>query len=654
MDLFLGILSLTSVGCATALWVSVWRPRSLSEVPPASFLFLTSQIILIGYLLSSFNRLASVGAWLAGCCASLFLALVARRIAGKRWRESSVKIQWGALSPRSLLLECASWTRGEKLIVLPALLSTFILLLLGLVIIAVTVPHESDSLGYHLARVAYYYQHGNLHFFEANYWAIVVHPTNPAILMLYTFVASGRNESLLPLAQWIAYAVSIASVYGIARRLGCSRPWSLLGASLFALLPDALLESTTAVNDLILTAYFACAVLFLMEFMQTTRCRNLALAAASVALALGVKSSAVLCLPAFLVLCVFAVVKRGRRARTRVVHGLVMLALGFSLAAAAFDLPSGYWANWRRFGNPAGPRSIVLSHSFAGDRPLEAAKYGSLNLLRYGFDFLSLDGLSFDPAARFQQWARGPLVRACELYGLFLESPTGNRSPFSFDRRPQSHEDYAYWGILGFGLLWIAVARAAFGRIDAAPAIGLGWSVLVFLLSQSFLAAYDPWRGRYFIIGGVLACPVAACVMGQAGRGFRAFALMMVVLGCVSAWSGFIIRNSFVVRSGYSLLHPNRLQEMLADRQELLAPFAKFDRLVPLDATVAMAAPPDSCEYALFGSKFQRRLLPVSSFLGRKLPIPPEAQYYLYKSDSSAQPGIDANLGDGWYLRKMP
>lgn len=654
MTILSGILSLAAIVCATALWLSVWRPTTLSEVLPASFLFLTSQIILLGYLLSHFNSLGKAGDWLAGCSAFLLLALGTRLLAAKRGGESGVNMAWGVLSPRRLLSELSSWSRLEKLVVLPPLLSTLLLLALGLVVIGITVPHESDSLSYHLARVAYYYQHGNTHFFEANYWAMVVHPTNPAILMLYTFVASGKNESLLPLAQWTAYAISIASVYGIARRLGCSRPWSLLAASLFALLPDALLESTAAENDLILTAYTACAALLLMEFMRSSRARSLALAGASAALALGVKSSAALCLPALAVLAIFAVVQARKTARARVVPWLVALVLGFSLAVAAFDLPAGYMDNWRRFGNPVGPPSVVSSHSYAGAKPLEAAKDGALNLLRYGFDFLSLDGLKLRPVGQFQEWARRPLVDACVIYGLFLDRPTGSRLAFSFYRKPEAHEDFTYWGILGFGLLWVAVALAALGKTRSTPAIWFAWSALVFLFSQSFLASYDYWRGRYFITGGVFACPVVACVLAQAGRRFRSYAVALVLLGCLSAWSGFFIRNSFILRSGHSLLHPDRLRQMLADNPQLIKPFGEFDRLVPADATVAVAAPPDSCEYALFEPKFQRRLLPINSFLRGELPIPPGAQYFMYKRDHPYQPGTDFNLGADWYLRKLP
>lgn len=651
MEFFLGVFSLVALGGATAGWLSAWRPATRAEILPAGFIFLTSQIILLGYLLSHFNCLALARAWMAGSCTWLFLALAARRLAVARGQGTCAAAQ-DALSPRAWLTEIASWPRLEKLLVLPPLFSALLLMALGLALIAFTVPHESDSLGYHLARMAYYYQHGNLRFFDADYWAIVAHPTNPAILMLYSFVASGGNESLLPLVQWIAYGVSIAAVYGITRRLGVSRAWSLLAASLFALLPDALLESMAAENDLILTAYIACAVLFIAEFACTLRTRYLGLAGVSAALALGVKSSALLCLPALGVVVVFALVEAAKNSRPRFIPRLTVFTLGFCLAAGALVLPAGYLENWRRFGNPVGPPEVVSSHSYAAANSGQAVKYGAMNLLRYAFDFLSLDGLQFHFAEELQFRVRKPLVRACVIYGLFLDRPTGSRFAFSFYRNPMAHEDRSYWGILGFGLLWLSVPLAIFGRSKAA--IWFAAATLAFLFAQAFLASYDFWRGRYFITGGVWACPLAACVLAKSGRGWRTYAAAVVLLGCLSAWSAFLFRNSYVLRRGGGLFHPDRLAEMLADQPALIAPYKEFDRRVPAGATVAVAAPRDLCEYALFGPKLQRRILPVNSFLHGLLPIPPEAQFYLYQGSAPQPTATDIPLGAGWYLRRIP
>jgi 4-amino-4-deoxy-L-arabinose transferase-like glycosyltransferase len=654
VDLFLGILSFVAIIGATGFWTSAWGPATLSEVLPAFFLFLTSQIILLGYLLSHFNRLAQTSAWLAGCCAFLLLAIPSRRLATSRRREGNARLDWTIAAPRRLLAEIASWSRFQRLAVVPALVSTILLMVLGLAVIIVTVPHESDSLGYHLARVAYYYQHGNLHFFEADYWAIVAHPTNPAILMLYTFIASGRNDHLLPLAQWIAYAVSIAAVYGIARRLGCERGWALLAAPLFALLPDALLESMAAENDLILTAYIACAALFLTEFMRSGRVANLALAGASTALALGVKATALLCLPSLAILMLFVVLECRKATRARIIPSLATFALGFGVGAAGFVLPAGYLENWHRFGNLVGPPGIVASHSYVKSGPVDAVEDGAMNILRYGFDFLSLDGLKFPPVVRLQARVRQPLVHACVVYHLFLDRSTGSRLAFSFFRRPEAHEDSTYWGILGFGLLWLAVLLAVLGWVRSVPAVWLAWATMVFLLAECFLASYDSWRGRYFITCGIFACPVTALLLEKAGARFRAYAGAVILLGCVSAWSGFIIRNAAVLRSGGSMLHPDRLREMLTDRPSLAGPFEEFDRRVPVDATVAVDAPLDSAEYALFGPKLVRRLLPLNSFLRGELPVPAGAQYLLYFRRRLPQPISDINLGSGWYLRKLP
>jgi hypothetical protein len=90
------------------------------------------------------------------------------------------------------------------------------------------------------------------------------------------------------------------------------------------------------------------------------------------------------------------------RARARHLAYLTGVSL---LAGAAFVLPAGYLNNYLTSGNPLGPSSVRETYAYEESSLPYIARHGTLNLIRYGFDFLSLDGLPPARAVRSAQAA---------------------------------------------------------------------------------------------------------------------------------------------------------------------------------------------------------------------------------------------------------
>ena len=549
----------------------------------------------------------------------------------------------------------------EGLILMPLILTVLLLGCTNLVVIVFSAPHNWDSMTYHLARVAYYLQHNNMNYFDANYWAQVIHPKNSSLLNLYTYLVSGRNENLTQLVQFISYWVAICSVYAISRKVGNSKTQSVFAATVGALLTEWLMQATTTQNDMILTVYMGATVYFLFAFRETHKWKYLGLTALGVGLSIGTKASSFLPLlsVALVALYTFFQSKANLHRRLRDFAILVGCTL---IAVCIFALPSGYIENYRNFGHPIGPDNVRAIHAFEGKPISYIARNGTKNLIRYGFEFLSLDGMPpISPVRQVQTMMRFFPEKVVRRLGIDLETSEATRAPFNLQKLPHSHEDSSYWGIFGFGLVWIMVLLSIVGVIKSTDIRVLSLAAVLFLLSQAYSGPYDPWRGRYFTICAVFAAPTIGLSLQAKPRFVRAYLLLIVWIGCLSAVSAIVLReNSTLISISYqdkhrtSIFTMSRMEQLTRNRNTYYEPLEAFDRLVPANATVAVFLHGDSFEYPLFGKNLTRTIIPINSFNKGLQPIPSIAEYLLYTQNGFPCPVLDdVHLGSDWYLRRL-
>jgi hypothetical protein len=649
------LVAVTALLAASVGLVRLARPRSALESPLLVFLFSSALLTVSGNVLSSLRLYGSLPGWAAATTGSLRLtASIAR------WGP------WpsGPLFPGLGELGAPLWGRiralpAWKKCALGALASGFCLtatLNLGLVLF--TAPHNWDSMTYHLARVAYFLQHGHHEHFEANYWAQVVHPRSASSILSFIFLVSLRNENATQLAQYWAYLTSAIAAYGIARRLGYARSSSAFGALVFALLTEVLMEATTTQNDLLLTAHLAIGLYFLAAFRDGRSERHLVIAAVAVAMALATKSSSLLALPSVAVVAA-ASVFGGKPHSTGAARSALVLAVAGAASVLLLALPSGYWQNLRRYGHPIGPVEVRAAHSVETVSFAQAVGSGLKNTFRYGFDFLSLDGFPPFPVVR----SANALVRAApravvQGLGLQLEGSDGARGAFSLSKPAYSHEDLSSWGLLGWSLVWPSVVYHLCSRPGRRAGASWAAAAILFLLVQSFSGPYDPWRGRYFIALAALAAPLTAATLERASGRFLRLALVAVaVAGSFSAVSAVLLRKhspliaaqSLTGRS-FSVFELDRLRQLAHNRPGMVSIFEKLERLTPREAVVAAALPEDSFEYPLFGEGLTRRVVPVRSAVEAERS---NATVLVFTSAVVAPRETDTPLGQGWFVRPL-
>ncbi len=478
-------------------------------------------------------------------------------------------------------------------------------------------PYNVDSVTHLVPRALYYIQNNGSDFFEANYWAQVTHPVYGAYLNI-AFLMLLVDERAVNLVQFVASLFGALAIMGSALAIGDLFWPSLLAGCIFLNLTMVNLQMTTNQLDLLMASLLACSVFFGILWSQRRSTCLAFLAVLSYALPLGIKSSALLYGPSLLILLVAYVW------RSRSLKNLATFLAIFSVGICLVFFTAGYWRNLQIFGDPIGSDIPYALHSVRGAPILTVLQSGVANMVRYSSQFLSLDGLPpLDFIHALHSAMQRLFVYPYRLLGIDVGTPSLGGRPFLIDR-PYAHEDVSNWGVLG---LAIVPAIAAAFRPSKRAFLPLSLSFIVFLIVQSFLAQYDPWRGRYFIAGAVFAVPLVVQwwqAIAPATVWSRLLSWLLAALllaGSASAVTTLLWRDNrpFLDVNYPDIQQPavwrlNRLEQMVAGDRSLAASLQAIAEWLDAqpEQTLYLALPPNFPEYALFRD---HRLVPLNSFL---------------------------------------
>jgi hypothetical protein len=599
----------------------------------AGYLF----ILLAACILSFLGRLNSRAAWIAAA-----LGVAAATVAAVRRLPASADARADVASDEPAL---PRW-------LLPAMCAAVLIALaVDVVVMVSTAPAAWDALSYHLPKMAYAIQRGSFGMPVANYWAQQVHPDGSTALLVFTYVLS-HNERLLAVWQLLAVLVAAAAIRSISLHVFPSRDRAAFAALAFLLTTQTLMQANTVGNDAIIAALAACATLWLLDGRATGDPRWFFLAAVAAGLGMATKASFALVLPLLATLSLFALAALDGRRRRRAIAGL---AIGGAMAIA-IALAAGYARNLGRYGHPLGPPDVRKMHTFESQTVGARLAGGARNVLRYGVEFVAFDGLPrLEPVNALHRRIRAVVRGAVESTGIDLESSSGVRVPFRYDRIASAHEVVSYWGVIGVLIIWPAVL-AALGRPTTSTERLLAALSVGFLLLQAYGAPYDPWRGRYFLTAAVFAAPLAGRWVAVRRRPVRLLRDGAVLLACGSALSATLLRSNRPLigaasgdRTRPSALSLDRLSQLTANRPDAKPALEAFEASVPPRATVALRLPADAYEFPLFGEGLTRTLLPAPP--GVPLETLGPIDYLVFDEQLESVQPSDRPLGSGWWLR---
>jgi len=651
------ILAFVSIFVSCYFFLCIYRHSKIVESILFFFVLFSAHVAVFGYTLSMMKVLSDIKYWaIIGSLVAVISGVLA--ISKGRFVDFS-KVNFSSLF--RFIQRIKYWyikevSFFEKIVVTPLILTVLVLGGINLIVIVYVAPHNWDSMTYHLARVAFFFQNNSIESFPANYWAQVVHPKNSSLLLLYTYLILGKSENAFQLVQFASYWVSILSVYAISIKIGYTKVQSIFTALVSGLLTEWLMQATTTQNDLLITAYVGCAVYFLFAFRDSYNNTHIFLAALNIGLAIGTKASAFLpsIVIAFVALSLLFQLKYK-------IRNLAVLGGSVLLAICIFALPAGYIENYKNYRNLTGPEFVRQSHSFEGKSIEYITQNGTKNLIRFGFDFLSLDGFpAVSSVSKIQAIIKWMPEKISHKLALILESPEGTRRPFKMHKIPSAHEDVSYWGIMGFGLVWLTVILALIGIIKQPDIRLLAIATVLFLFIQAYIGPYDPWRGRYFTTAAIFAVPIVGIWLKVKNRLVKTYLLLIVFAGSVSAASAVTLRKDSRIISHHhdperkSIFKMNRMEQLTRNRRFFYKPLTRFDSLVPKTASVAVCLKANSFEYPLFGEYLSRTIVPINSFDKGLQAIPTDVNYLLY-DESFLYPNRaeDIHIGQNWYLRSL-
>src|SRR3990172_12220698 len=159
------------------------------------------------------------------------------------------------------------------------------------VIAIVSPPNNFDSLTYHMSRVMHWLQQGSVdHFPTSNLRQIELNPWAEYAILQFQVLSGG--DYLANLVQWFSMAGCIIGVSLIAYLFAATARGQLLSGLIAATVPMGILQSSSTQNDLVVSFWLVCFIVFGILSMRERSLAWIALMSLSLGLAVLTKGTA--------------------------------------------------------------------------------------------------------------------------------------------------------------------------------------------------------------------------------------------------------------------------------------------------------------------------------------------------------------------------
>jgi hypothetical protein len=318
-----------------------FSPLDKREAFLKASLVVGSLVIILTEGLSFFNAISPL--WMTFAWGLVLVSLL-----WFGWRRDSFKRIWEKI--RKTQWQSIGWVDG--------------LLLCGLAVITIILwlvafkspPNTTDSLQYHMSRVAHWIQNENLNHYPTAYEPQLMHPiwSEMAILNLNQLWGSDRLANMV---QWTSMMGSLVGVSAVAALLGARRRDQLLAIAYAISIPIGILQSTSTQNDYVTAFWLICLIYFILKG-ERRALKIDGLLSISLALGLGILTKATFYAYALPFLAWFFLMRlRGSKILSAVKEGLLIFGV------AAF-LNLGFWTrNIATYGGPLGSSVWLERHT---------------------------------------------------------------------------------------------------------------------------------------------------------------------------------------------------------------------------------------------------------------------------------------------------
>jgi len=172
----------------------------------------------------------------------------------------------------------------------------------------------------------------------------------------FWFMVPLKNFFIADVISYPFYIVGAIACFGIMRKLAISKEIALMGGVLFSLTPQYFKHLLFNGNDIIVVSLFLIALNFVLLLKKDLSFKNIVIAAISLGLLLGTKSTAMIWVPLLMPLVLYFMIKRYKNIGF---SGLVLLGATFVMLVLIFG-GFTYIRNFVETGNPFYPVNYEL------------------------------------------------------------------------------------------------------------------------------------------------------------------------------------------------------------------------------------------------------------------------------------------------------
>ena len=367
------------------------------------------------------------------------------------------------------------------------ILSTLLTITLAVSLIAT--PNNIDSLSYHLSRLGYWIQNGNIEHYASNIERAISFTPLSEYVHLHTFLLS-ESERFFQIVQWLSFVGILGFISILVETFSGSRSALRIALCFGATIPIVLLESMTTQNDLVVTFFIVATAAYVFDYVKQNNSLSLAMLVFSVALGIMAKGTFVFyALPFGLYLLIHLLVKRQWKI-------LGMLFAGVVFFTFILNAPFLY-RTYKIFNSPFGTVSNGNQNYINNIQGL-ASSTSKHVFLHLGF---------VSPGDRYNQ----TLKQGLENFHNWLGIPLNNSDGMTFKMNKLNfNEDFAH-NFLAMWLIIIGFLIFPFARLSSLARWYFTLSIASFLVFCFFIS-YQTYGSRIHIPFFVLMSPAIGLI----------------------------------------------------------------------------------------------------------------------------------------------
>jgi 4-amino-4-deoxy-L-arabinose transferase-like glycosyltransferase len=546
----MGILAI--IACAGALfWLAKRAGFQNGQAVLIASVLWGAILTLITELLSLFHAIALLPLIVCWIAATAMVLVVGVFLRGKSVGSTERTFQLpGLRTPEALMV-----------------FATVVLVVALAVIGLIAAPSNSDSMTYHLARVMHWMQNHSVEHYPAAHAPQLYQPPMAEFAILHLQIMMD-GDRLAFAVQFVAMLICAVAVFLLARQLGAGPRGQLLSVLFVFTIPGTVLQANSTQNNLVLSAWLVCALVFLLRFresLSSTKRGGWSVHSLGSALLFGLccglatltkGTGYVFLLPILIWFAVISIVKFKAR-------GLVVIGIA---GIAAIVMNIGHWTrNWRWCGSILVPADTVWVYRAQVTSPGLFASNVIRNLALH-----LRTGIAPADSALIRATAA-----AHHMMGVDVADPAITVPTHTLAATPRNMGEDVLGNPIHLLLIFLAsglvLAQAARGRQwDAALLVAV---VCGGFLLFCFTIKWQMFHARLHLPLFIMAAPFVAIALERLTH--RVFATFPIAVSILVAFALVIINPGHPFRGRLSIFRQPREAQYFANRTQLYQPYRK-------------------------------------------------------------------------------